>query len=71
MHGQRNIKLHSEYVILIALPMQQWLHQRFAMYVLRFGGTTCLHLRNDVIAFRQNWSFKLYVGAARSHEMRV
>ena len=62
--GYLRLQTHSEYVMLIAFPLQKWLHKRFAFYVIRFGGTTCLHLRNDVIAFRQNWSFKTVCGGS-------
>jgi len=31
---------HTEYVILIAFPLQQWLHERASM--LRFTYTACL-----------------------------
>ena len=34
---------HSEYVILIALPLQQWLHERAS--VVRYAYTACLVLR--------------------------
>jgi len=36
---------HSEYVILIAFPLQQWLHERASMYL----GLSCpLHLKYKV-----------------------
>ena len=41
MHGNPNIKhTHSEYVILIAFPLQQWLNERASM--LRHTYIACL-----------------------------
>jgi len=41
---------HSEYVILMALPLQQWLHERASM--LRYKYIVCLFkFINDILSF--------------------
>ena len=41
---------HSEYVILIAFPLQQWLHERASM--LRYTCIACLVLENVSLFMR-------------------
>ena len=40
---------HSEYVVLIALPLQQWLHERAS--VVRYTHIACLVLRSQDLFF--------------------
>jgi hypothetical protein len=42
MLGPKAINTHSEYVILTAFPLQQWLHKRASM--LRYTYIACLVL---------------------------
>jgi len=44
----RSTNTHSEYVIRIASPPQQWLHERVLM--LRYTYTVCLVLLRDILA---------------------
>jgi len=44
---------HSEYVILIALPLQQWLHER--VWMLRYTYIACL-LLHTYIRTRAGWN---------------
>jgi hypothetical protein len=40
MHGQPNLKTHSEYLPLIDFPLQQWLNEQISM--LHYTYTVCL-----------------------------
>jgi len=42
---------HSEYVIVVAFPLQQWLHQRASM--LRYRYNACLVCCNDISLLRR------------------
>jgi len=46
---------HSEYVKLIALPLQQWLHERTSM--LRYTYTACL----VILIFERFFSLFIYI----------
>jgi len=50
---RQNTHTHTEYVILIVLPLQQWLHERASM--LRHTYTACI-----VAYFKQKWT-KIHV----------
>jgi hypothetical protein len=43
---------HSEFVLLIALPLQQWLYKRSSM--LRYGGYTLVTLPRIVTLYRDS-----------------
>jgi len=53
----KTTNLHSEYVILITLPLQQWLHERVSMF--HYTYTACLiYLAKEKLS-------KIYIGSSR------
>jgi hypothetical protein len=58
----KTMKTHSEYVILIAMPLQQWLHERASVLRYTYIAFILSHPGFQLIHFRKNfhgtkWTF--------------
>ena len=52
----KTTKTHSEYIILIALPLQQWLHERASMLsLLSYPGFQLIHFHKNLHEIK--WTF--------------